>query len=125
MDGRDQALGGIAAVFTLGTAQAPTQAGQAARIAATVATIIDALRDFALAVHAAAAAVAPIADVAADVRAAVAWLRELRIVQAEVDAVPGLRVYQIVRVEGCDRKGDHGQRDEREGGVSGAPHRGN
>ena len=94
-----QAVGTVAAIFSFGAAEAPTQAEQAARIAATVAKIVGILRDFVLAVRTVLAGITPLAGAIADVRAAVAWLKDLRIVQVEVAAVPGLRVYQIARVE--------------------------
>ncbi|WP_375499690.1 hypothetical protein [uncultured Jatrophihabitans sp.] len=94
-----QAVGAVASIFSFGTAEGPTQAGQAARIAATALKVIAILRDFMAAVQTVLAEIAPLAGAVADVRAAVAWLKDLRIVQVEVSAVPGLRVYQVARVE--------------------------
>ena len=96
-----QVVGGIASVFSFGTAEAPTQAGEAARIAATAAKIVAILRDFVLSVRTVLAELEPLAAVVTDVRAAVGWLTDLRIVEAEAEvaAVPGLRVYRIARVE--------------------------
>ena len=94
-----QVIGGIAAAFSFGAAEAPAQAEQAARIAATVARIVAILRDFGVAVRTVLGEIEPLAAAVADVRAAVAWLKDLRIVQVEVAAVPGLRVYQVARVE--------------------------
>ena len=94
-----EAVGALASVFTAGIAEAPTQAGEAARIAATVTRVIEILRTFLTAVREVLAEIGSIAGVVADARAAVAWLKDLRIVEVEVTAVPGLRVYQVARVE--------------------------
>ena len=94
-----QTVGAVASVASFGAAEAPTQAGQAARIASTVSAVIGILRDFVAAVNALLAGLGPIADAMTSTRAALAWLKDLRIVQVEVTAVPGMRVYQVARVE--------------------------
>ena len=94
-----QVVGAVASVFSFGTAEVPTQAAQAARIAAAVSKVVEILRAFVVAVRAVLAEIGPLAGIVSDVRAAVAWLKDLRIVEVEVSAVPGLRVYQVARVE--------------------------
>ena len=94
-----QGAGVAASIFSLGIAEAPTQIEQAARIATTVSAVIRILDRFVAAARAVLAEIGPLADVVADVRAAVAWLKDLRIVEVEVTAVPGFRVYSVARVE--------------------------
>ncbi|WP_375481770.1 hypothetical protein [uncultured Jatrophihabitans sp.] len=94
-----EVAGAVASVFSFGTAEAPTQAGEAARIATTVARVVGILRDFVAAARVVLAEIAPLEGVVAGVRSAVAWLKELRIVEIEVAGVPGLRGYQVMRIE--------------------------
>ena len=86
--------------FTVGAAEAPTQAVETARIASIAARISGYLSRFISAARSVAAAVPALGSIARGVSSAVEWLRNARLVSAEVVGVPGLR---ILRVESAAR----------------------
>lgn len=102
-----EVIGGALAFFTAGVAEAPTQAVEASRIAVAASRISGYLSSFVSAVRSVVAAVPALGSIARGVSSAVEWLRNARLVSAEVVGVPGLR---ILRVESAARDGSEAAR---------------
>ena len=90
-----ESLGALASTFSFGTAEAPTQAVEASRIAAVAARVGELIRDFVAEVKAIAETIPSLSETCANVSLAVEKLRNLRIVVVDVEGVPGFRTVVI------------------------------
>jgi hypothetical protein len=95
--GAIQAAGGLISVFTLGTAEAPTQAVEAARVGATASRVAQLIERFAGLARALAQSTAPITDRAMEVSARIRLFLDAKLTEAAVTVV---QRYRMVRLSG-------------------------
>jgi hypothetical protein len=104
-----QAVGAIASFFSFGTAEAPTQAAQAGRIARTAARVAELIQKFIAMARTVAQSIAAVADRAEAVAARLRFVLGAKITTAAVTAVG--RIKQPGEVAALTRLGLAGPRD--------------